>query len=296
MFRILKDWTLPIAMAIGILFHRQLDYLSVLIPYLIFAMLLLTFCKISPREIRFVPLHGWLLLIQLGGCVAVYAALVFFNPIVAQAALVCVLAPTATSAVVIVGMLGGDIAFLATYTLAANIGIALFAPVLFSFISDRENVTFFGSVFHIFRQIFALLMLPMLCAWFMRKFTPGFHRRLLNIHQLSFYLWAVALTIVIGKTVVFLIDKPDPDYWEQIIIALVSLVICVSQFLIGRALGKRYGDVISAGQGLGQKNTVLAIWMAQTYLNPIASIGPAAYVVWQNLINAYQLWLKRKHK
>jgi len=34
----------------------------------------------------------------------------------------------------------------------------------------------------------------------------------------------------------------------------------------------------------------LAIWMAQTYLAPLSSIAPAAYVLWQNLINSWQLW------
>ena len=31
------------------------------------------------------------------------------------------------------------------------------------------------------------------------------------------------------------------------------------------------------GQALGQKNTVLAIWMAVTYLNPLSSVGPGSY-------------------
>jgi BASS family bile acid:Na+ symporter len=39
---------------------------------------------------------------------------------------------------------------------------------------------------------------------------------------------------------------------------------------------------------------VLAIWMAFTYLNPLSSLGPGSYVVWQNLVNSYQLWKKRK--
>jgi len=46
---------------------------------------------------------------------------------------------------------------------------------------------------------------------------------------------------------------------------------------------------------LGQKNTILAIWMAQMYLNPISSIAPGAYVLWQNIINSYQVWLHRKN-
>ena len=55
-----------------------------------------------------------------------------------------------------------------------------------------------------------------------------------------------------------------------------------------------YDDRISAGQALGQKNTVLAIWMACTYLNPLSSVAPGSYVIWQNLFNSWQLWKKRK--
>ena len=296
MLRILKDWMLPIAMLAGILFRQACDYLSGLIPYLIFTLMLLAVGNLSPRDIRLRPLHGWLLLIQFSGCALVYFAFVFFNPVAAEAALVCVFAPTATSAVVMTGLLGGNIAFLTTYVLIVNLGVALLSPFLFSFLGVHGNggPAFFESVFHIFWQLFRLLILPMLCAWVMRKFTPGLHRHLQSLHQLSFYLWAIALAIVIGKTVVFLTNQDDPNYGNEIFIAFVSLVICVLQFWGGRKLGKRYGEAISVGQGLGQKNTVLAIWMAQTHLNPIASIGPAAYVVWQNSIHSYLLWQNRK--
>jgi len=36
------------------------------------------------------------------------------------------------------------------------------------------------------------------------------------------------------------------------------LVICVSQFLTGRRVGRMYDDTVAGGQGQGQKNTVLA--------------------------------------
>ena len=48
---------------------------------------------------------------------------------------------------------------------------------------------------------------------------------------------------------------------------------------------------ITAGQAFGQKNTTLAIWMAQAYLVPVASMAPAAYIIWQNLFNSIQLSL-----
>ncbi|MDD6209977.1 MAG: transporter [Bacteroidales bacterium] len=294
MFRILKNWMLPIAMLTGAVFHRLFEHLSFLTPYLIFSMLLLTFCKLSLKNIRFIPLHGWLLLIQTFGSILVYALFCFFNPVLAESALICVLAPTATAAAVITGMLGGNIAFLATYVLVSNLGTAIAAPIIFSLLGSHSDMPFMQSFLYICKQVFPLLILPLLCAWGMQKFTPKLHMRLLGIHQLSFYLWAIALTIVMGKTVVFLVDQQNPNYTNEILIALLSLVICVLQFFIGRRLGKHYGDAISAGQGLGQKNTILAIWMAQIYLSPLASIGPAAYVVWQNSINSYQLWKKRK--
>lgn len=283
---------LPLAMLTGALSYRLVGYISFLTPYLIFTMLLLTFCKLSPREMRLHPLHKWLLLIQLVGCVVVYGLVYLYDPVVAQGALICVLAPTATSAAVITGMLGGSVAFLTNYVLLCNIGVAILAPVLFSFMGSQSEMPFFESFLFICRQVGPLLILPLVFAWSLRAFLPKLHARILSVHKLSFYLWAVALTIVTGSTVRFLVEQQDPDYTVEIGLAVVSLVICVGQFLLGRRLGKTYGDPVSSGQGLGQKNTILAIWMAQVYLNPIASIAPAAYVLWQNSINSYQLWLK----
>jgi bile acid:Na+ symporter, BASS family len=290
--KFIKDWMLPLAMLTGALSYRLVGYISFLTPYLIFTMLLLTFCKLSPREMRLHPLHKWLLLIQLVGCVVVYGLVYLYDPVVAQGALICVLAPTATSAAVITGMLGGSVAFLTNYVLLCNIGVAIMAPVLFSFMGSQSEMPFFESFLFICRQVGPLLILPLVFAWSLRAFLPKLHARILSVHKLSFYLWAVALTIVTGSTVRFLVEQQDPDYTVEIGLAVVSLVICVGQFLLGRRLGKRYGDPVSSGQGLGQKNTILAIWMAQVYLNPIASIAPAAYVLWQNSINSYQLWLK----
>lgn len=75
---------------------------------------------------------------------------------------------------------------------------------------------------------------------------------------------------------------------------LLLLLLFAYIIVLGKLIGKKYYNTIAGGQGLGQKNTVLAIWMALTYLNPLASIGPASYVVWQNSINSFQLWIKER--
>jgi BASS family bile acid:Na+ symporter len=290
----LKNWTLPLAILLGIATYPLISYLTPLTPILIFVMLLLTFCKLTPKDIHIHLPHLWLLLIQLLGCLAVYGVVKLYHPVVAQGALICVLVPTAISATVITGMLGGNVPFLTSYLLLCNVGVALVAPVIFPLVGAQAELSFLPAFTYICKRILPLLLLPLALAWMIRYLCPQLNRKITGIRHLSFYLWAVALTIVTGSTVKFLIEQENPDYQIETGLALVSLIICVGQFLLGRKIGKHYGDPISCGQGLGQKNMILAIWMAQTYMNPVSSVAPAAYVLWQNIINSWQLWRKRR--
>lgn len=293
MLKFLKDWTLPIAMLVGGIGYPLFITLSFLTPVLIFMMLLLTFCKVSPRELKPKRLHVWLLLIQLFGALAVYLLLYRFNKIVAEGVMVCIICPTATAAAVITSKLGGNAASLTTYTLIGNVGAALAVPLFFPLIEVHPDLNFFGSFLLILSKVFPILICPFFAAWLLQKFLPKVHQRLLSHHELAFYMWAVSLAIVTAQTLSSLIHNPA-DGFTEILIALAALVACCLQFFVGKTLGSLYDDRISGGQALGQKNTVLAIWMAHTYLNPLSSVGPGAYVLWQNIINSWQLWKKRK--
>lgn len=294
MIRLIKNWMLPIAMLTGSIFYSLFGALSFLTPVLIFSMLLLTFSKLSPKTLRFTPLHCWLLAIQILGSLAVYLALAPFNPIVAQGVMICLLAPTATAAAVITGMLGGDISFVTSFVFASNLGVAVVAPVLFSYVGNTNDMPFVHSFLYICKEVITLLMAPLLVAWAIRFWFPRVQEKVTSLSGLSFYIWALALAIVTGKTVKFLVEQDHPNYDTEIWVGVGSLVICVLQFYVGKKIGSRFGNRIAAGQSLAQKNTILAIWMSHIYLNPIASIGPASYVLWQNTINSYQLWKKRK--
>ncbi|MDD3780541.1 MAG: transporter, partial [Proteiniphilum sp.] len=104
------------------------------------------------------------------------------------------------------------------------------------------------------------------------------------------------LTVVIGNVTQYVRLQDDGNYTLEVIIAVSSLLICLLQFFFGRKIGTRFGWTVAGGQGLGQKNTVLAIWLTQTYLNPLATLGPGAYVLWQNLVNSWQIWRYAKGK
>lgn len=311
-FKFLKNWTLPLAMLAGVIGYfifANFTFLeptkpfmnwliAVLTPFLIFAQLLLTFCKIEPKELVPRAWHGWLLSIQAVSC-GIIALLLIFCPMnesnkdIFEAAMVCLICPTATAAAVITGKLGGSASSLTTYTLLSNILAAIAVPLVFPLVEPHADVTFMVAFLKILSKVFPLLLAPFFLALFLRYCVPRVHRVLLNYHTLAFYLWAVALTIVMGQTTRSLVNS-TADVSVEVMIAFAGLVTCCLQFYLGKRIGGAYNDRISGGQALGQKNTVLAIWMAVTYLNPLSSVGPGSYVVWQNIINSYQLWKKRK--
>lgn len=314
LIRFLKDWTLPVAMLTGtaayFLFAQTPvlaplkpwvnEIVVLLTPTLIFAQLLLTFCKVEVQDLKPKTWHGWLLLFQSVSCLSLAVLLVYcpMNEVyreVFEGAMVCLICPTATAAAVITSKLGGSAASLTTYTLLSNLLAAIAVPLVFPWVEPHAEVTFWIAFLKILSKVFPLLLCPFLLALLLRRFLPKLHTWLVGMHDAAFYLWAIALAIVSGQTVRSLAHSTAPVYVE-VLIALAGLIVCCIQFYGGKRIGGHYQERISGGQALGQKNTVLAIWMAYTYLNPLSSVGPGSYVLWQNIINSYQLWKKRKNE
>lgn len=287
---------LPLAMLCGLLFHPWLEAVAWVVPYLIFTMLTITFCRVRPRQFELSTMLWIMLAIQLAGSAVVFLVLRPFSLDVAQAVFICVVCPTATAAPVVTGMLGGSVPRVAAYSVLCNLAVALLAPLLFVWVGEGAAAMSFADEFKsVALQVAPLIVLPLALAFGLYFFAPKVHSAIGSVQGVSFYLWAVSLVVVVGRAVAFILAEPAAAIPEMIVIALGAGVVCVLQFAAGRRIGRRYGDAVSGAQGLGQKNTVLAIWMALTYLNPIASIGPAAYIVWQNSINSAQLYFKMKH-
>ena len=122
--------------------------LAFLTPWLIFTMLLLTYCNLSLRRVRPTAMHGWLISIQVLGSVAVYLLLRPLDEVLAQAVMVCLLAPTATSAPVITRLLGGSVESLTTYSLMCNAVVAVLAPLMFSWAGGGGVGVVCGVVLH----------------------------------------------------------------------------------------------------------------------------------------------------
>lgn len=285
---------MPVAMITGAVLYKPFGSLGPYTPWLIALMLFISYSNLSLKDIRISKLHICLLAIQTIGSIIVFGIILPLSRLTAEGAMVCILAPTASSAIVITAMLGGNIASLTTYTLLSNLAVTLAAPIAFSFSGELKEFPFIQSISIIFIRVSVLLVLPFAISLLSGWLFPNAHKKIRKMQFLSFILWTIALAIVTGKTIGFIIEHGKSHIKVELIMATASLIVCIGQFFIGRRLGRRYNDTIAGGQGLGQKNTILAIWMAQTFLNPLSSIAPGAYILWQNIINSYQVWKQQR--
>ena len=273
--------------------------ISFLQPILIFAMLFITFCKISLNDLRPKMWHLWLLLIQSGSFALLTLCIAFFPEItgrvIIEGAMLCMICPTATAATVIAGKLGGDTTSLTSYIILINIVTAIVIPIFIPLIHSHHGMTFVTSFSMILAKVFPLLLCPLITAMMLRKWFPSIHGVILQCKDLAFYIWLVALAIAIALTTRSIVHSHVPIVY-QFGIAGISLVCCALQFFIGKRIGAHYHDEISAGQSLGQKNTIFAIWLAYTFMTPVTSIAGGFYSIWHNLYNSYQLYQMRKQK
>ncbi len=309
LLRFLKDWTLPVAMAVGTVvyllfaFTPQLDgageffgpIISDIFPLFMFLILFVTFCKVDFRRLRPVGWHLWVGVFQVVFVIMVVAAVLTFhiqgeNLILLEALLTCIIGPCAAAAAVVTAKLGGDLEEMTTYTFLSNLLTAVMVPVCFPLIDPSVSMGFWHAFFLILYKVCLVLVVPMLLAYVVKHFMHRLHQWVVGVKDLSFYLWGFSLTIVTGTTVKNIVHA-DTSVAFLVVIALSGLMVCLLQFAVGRYVGHFFHRTQEAGQALGQKNTVFAIWIAYTYLNPISSVGPGCYILWQNVINSIELWV-----
>lgn len=306
MKKILKEWTLPIAIVSGVVAYGMYACLpwpdfarryaapsvAVLQPTLIFAMLFLSFCKINVRDLRPRISHLWLLSVQCGVfialCLWIHVCPRISGRVMLESAMLCLICPTATAAAVVTQKLRGSGEDVTMYTLLVNLVAAVLIPVCIPWIYPQADASFFTSLMQILGKVFPMLICPLFAAQLVRHYSPSLCARLLSVRDLAFYLWAVSLSLAIAVTTRSIVHT-DHSFWELAGVAAVSLACCAVQFAIGRAVGRHYGTPVSTSQALGQKNTVFAIWMGYTFMNPVTSMAGGFYSIWHNLYNTYQL-------
>ena len=311
-----------LSMLIGAVGYKVFLPLKPSLPWLIFFMLFFTFCKVNPLDLRFHKWHWVVLAMQMVFSFATYLGVLYFtgNPILAQGLLMCFIMPTATAAPIIAGKMGGSIQNLTTFTLLSNFATAIIVPATFPLIYPAADMTFWPAFLLILRRIAPLLLGPFFAAWLVRILYKWRKKQEfvlpVKIAVVPFYLWVCSIIVLSSVVTETVVNNFHYQISNIAILLVSSFFICLLQFGLGKLIGywlpapskgRDYQDVlinpaaapktmegvssITAGQAFGQKNTSLGVWMANTFLNPMSSLGAAAYIVWQNLFNSVQLFI-----
>ena len=313
LFSFFRKFALPCSLvlgALGYLIFANVPFLQPLgeavgprlvhlMPVVLFALLYVTFCKIEIKEMKPKAWHFVLQLIRTSLALLMVITICLFGKnyeakVILEGAFICFICPTAAAVAVVTEKLGGSIGSLTTYTVIANIFTMIIIPSLFPMVEKGADVSFLYMSMMVFRNVTTVLVVPLLLALLSRKFLPRFVDKVKSVKDLGFYMWCFNLTILMGETLRNFLHATVSG-WILALLLIVPLVVCLVQFAIGKAVGRHWDASISAGQALGQKNTIVGIWLTLTFLNPLAAVAPGAYVVWQNLVNGWQLWYKEKY-
>ena len=313
--RIIKDWTLPMAMTAGAVvylifaFTPALDEASrffapimeTILPVFMFLILFVTFCKVDFKKLLPVAWHLWVGVFQVL-FIGILMAVILMSlhregtteiRLLLEAILMCVISPCATAAAVVTQKLGGSLEQMTTYTFLSNFTTVLLVPFCFPLIEPTVHMEFWPAFLKILHEVFIVLIVPMFFAYIVKHYMKRLHAKIIAVRDLSYYLWACSLLIVTGTTVKNIVHA-EAAIWLLLAIAFSGMVVCVVQFAVGRYIGHFFDHTQEAGQALGQKNTAFAIWLSSAYLNPLSSVGPGCYILWQNIINSVEIWQKRK--
>lgn len=263
--------------------------LTPIIPYIISAMLFMTFLSVRPLDIVWKRSHFYLLGLHIVLGIIGYIATYPLGSELQNAALICLMMPAATASPAIVQALGGRPGYVIGYILLSHIFIVLIAPSIFPYLNTTASSDFWQTARSVLHQIFNLVMPAILLAWGLRYLFPNVMKKISSKSGINIGLWYLSLVLLMAHIVS---TSNIMMHTERFIAGIAcGLICCVVQFAAGQWMGLRLdnNNHTAIRHALGQKNTTLGIWLASMYLSPYAVIAAASYVVWQNVLISYFL-------
>ncbi|MBQ7402564.1 MAG: hypothetical protein IJW05_03900 [Lentisphaeria bacterium] len=254
------------------------------------ACLQLDFKQLKPRKE-----HGTILLLNLLMGIVPYFLLKILipgEPVYAVTAFFVGITPTATAAPVVVSFLNGRTGFALTGFTITNLGVALALIVLLPMVTGNWTGNYIWSVADTLVRVIAL---PFFAAMIVRKIYPGAKELPKKCKLFSLSLWSFCLFILAAIARNHFIENPEESVSKVLLIGLISLVICISNFALGKLLSRKK-FCRESSQILGQKNTTLTLYLALHYAGPLVAMGTIFYILWHNLWNAWQMYAYDRRK
>ncbi len=272
-------------LGIGLFLPALGDYTAVIRPFLML-LLFLAFLRVRLSRTLFRREHLYAaLLLPLGAGLA-YQLGALYDRELAVNLLVIALAPTAVITPVLVDLARGKVTYAIGGILVTHLAWALYLPLLLPFVADaRPSIP---ALLGLFWTVGVTVGLPLLLAQTVRRWGSGALPFFDRVGKYGIYLFLINVTIAAGRLSQYL-------RYEAAVSLTFLLLVAAGVVLVGGllfAVGSRVcppGLTLEGSLVLGRKNTMLSIWMALTFLSPLAIIAPMLYILFQNVLFAGQL-------
>lgn len=267
----------------------QAARLSFLISWVVMGMMFFALLRIDLGKIRLQKEHFYILALNLASGLGFFYLTGWLcrDPALAQAAFFAGISPTATAAAVVMTLLGGRAEFVLGSMLLTTLAAALLSPLLIPLTTGNAG----GDIFlHVAGSMCFVLLIPAAAVLIFKK-RINFPRLVSAAPDCAFSLWILGIFLIISKTTALLSGRNESGT-IIVLAAGISLLNCIFNFVSGRLISRKLPRECS--QSLGQKNTSLTVYLALSYGEPGAVLGPAFYVVWHNSWNAIQLWMRNR--
>ena len=264
----------------------QVHVFSFLIQYLLMVMLFFSFLDIEFKPQSFQRSVLWVLLANVGVAFVAYAVLAPFNLMLALAAFMTAIAPTAIAAPVIISFIQREVEYVVASVVLTNIATALIVPMALPSLLGAEIQI---SVWEVLQPVLVVMFVPLMLAQLVKILPVNAQAFIRKGKASSFPIWLVNLFIISANASDFLRNDNTDSISTLAVIALVSLVICIVNFGVGALLGGR-SHWQEASQSLGQKNLSFVIWIALTFINPLVAMGPVFYILYHHLYNSWSIY------
>lgn len=280
-----KGLSLLLTMLVGA-FIPQAHGLTFLVQYLLMVMLFFAFLGLDFKPETFQKSVIWVVLANVGVAFLWYAILIRFNITLALAAFMTAIAPTAIAAPVIIGFIGRRVEYVAASVVLTNIANAMIVPLALPSLL-RANIQI--SIWEVLQPVALAMFVPLILSRLVTLLPFGVQDFVRRGKAASFPIWLVNLFIISANASDFLRNGNIEAVPMLMMIAFVSLVICVFNFGLGALLGGR-SHWQEASQSLGQKNLSFVIWIALTFINPLVAMGPTFYILYHHLYNSWSIY------
>lgn len=270
---------------IGILFPVG-HHLTFLVRYFVMVMLFFAFLEVKIERAMITIDHIKVAVLNVLMPLLVFYILQPFNLMIALAGYAICSAPTAAGAPVMAVFMKKKVSFVTASVIVTSPLMAMVIPFTLPLVFPVEGQV---SAWQILVPVAQVVFIPLVLAQFIRNFLPKIKTRLRIFHQVPFYLFLANVYIASANATNYILHDELTAWYEFVWIALSIGVICLLQFKIGEWVSKKE-NYVESGLALGRKNTMFALWVALTFINPVTGLGPIFYIVFHNAYNSWQIY------